>query len=509
MKSSGPTNRGKGKGCPWQACAKCLAGKQSGWYCRLLAGIKGHTENSHDGQCWVSPPHFTEFKDMVYDTFQNSDIRKRAQIRYADYSIFREAKGSSFDGNAASDQQQARTFLQLQLQKELKRATEKHKLQVSGALRKRQKVDGLTAAERAQKPASFLKRKNASSLMDTQSSKSKKLKPSADHPHVTGGSGTLNTPGLDPTRREHSQMSYEEYLVCDKVTIGRLSQNRDSLSNRSYLESLRAIRGNKAQKDQENAMYGSVLPNFVEEMIKKVQITHQARFLDIGSGIGTVVVQVAATAGCYSAGIEVDGSRAALATAYKEEFLESSETHGLRKLIDLQHGSFLDFHDLVAQATVIFFNNASGWFSGEKENPERQKKARGKKLEDKMKAIGKEDKAAVSAVQGFCLGDELVRMVVNHCKIGTKLVALERLINLKPGIFSPEKEYMSPAEGLSWSDKPIVVYIYTLDAKVWTCETCTFQEQNYFENEVCVGCGMKLRTQRQQNKNIQRPDGGS
>jgi len=71
--------------------------------------------------------------------------------------------------------------------------------------------------------------------------------------------------------------------------------------------------------------------------------------------MGTVVVQVAATVGCQSVGIEVDDSRASLAVGYCKQFLENTKEMCLETLIDLREGRFQDpsFKELVPVSSSL------------------------------------------------------------------------------------------------------------------------------------------------------------
>lgn len=52
-------------------------------------------------------------------------------------------------------------------------------------------------------------------------------------------------------------------------------------------------------------MYGEINASLVNEFISKTNITSESVFMDLGCGIGNVVLQVAAQTGCESYGIEI------------------------------------------------------------------------------------------------------------------------------------------------------------------------------------------------------------
>lgn len=54
-----------------------------------------------------------------------------------------------------------------------------------------------------------------------------------------------------------------------------------------------------------NETYGELNPNFIEDIIRNAEISPRDVFLDIGSGIGNVAIQVATQVGCTSIGVEI------------------------------------------------------------------------------------------------------------------------------------------------------------------------------------------------------------
>lgn len=124
------------------------------------------------------------------------------------------------------------------------------------------------------------------------------------------------------------------------------------------------------QASQYRAQYGRANPNLVEEVIRKAGICKEDRFIDIGSGIGHVVMQVACTAGCPCAGIEVVTGRHAAAMQLYEHFaLFLEKTGACSGDVDLRLGDFVDpanrnfiLRPDRNRPTVFFVNNAQGTF---------------------------------------------------------------------------------------------------------------------------------------------------
>ncbi|RKO86673.1 histone methylation protein DOT1-domain-containing protein, partial [Blyttiomyces helicus] len=70
-----------------------------------------------------------------------------------------------------------------------------------------------------------------------------------------------------------------------------------------------------------NNVYGEVKHVLVNDIIKNANIKPHHVFLDMGSGIGSVVLQIAAQCLCEAHGIEIMENPAQLAKAQRAEFL--------------------------------------------------------------------------------------------------------------------------------------------------------------------------------------------
>ncbi|CAG0884999.1 unnamed protein product [Darwinula stevensoni] len=108
-------------------------------------------------------------------------------------------------------------------------------------------------------------------------------------------------------------------------------------------------------------VYGETLYDTVEQILQIVNLTPDEIFIDLGSGIGNVVIHVAgATQAKISYGIEIAErpSRYAerMAASFRKWMAWYGKTHGEFKLFQ---GDFLDhrFHDLILSADVILANN--------------------------------------------------------------------------------------------------------------------------------------------------------
>jgi hypothetical protein len=109
-----------------------------------------------------------------------------------------------------------------------------------------------------------------------------------------------------------------------------------------------------------NNVYGEIKSLFVNEIIKNAAIESDSIFLDLGSGIGNVVLQVAAQCCCESYGIEIMEAPASLAKKQRNEFVKRMHAYGQPcGRIFLKQGDFLvdeGILGVIAKADVIFVN---------------------------------------------------------------------------------------------------------------------------------------------------------
>ena len=111
-------------------------------------------------------------------------------------------------------------------------------------------------------------------------------------------------------------------------------------------------------KPGSNTVYGELEPKTVSRLAAEAQITAESTFVDLGSGIGNVVLQVALEAGCRCYGWEVVPERAAVAQCMLRHFTALVDFFGLRVgEVCLIHGSFLDSAATWLHCTHIFSNN--------------------------------------------------------------------------------------------------------------------------------------------------------
>ncbi|KAJ3309281.1 Nucleosomal histone H3-Lys79 methylase [Boothiomyces sp. JEL0838] len=110
-----------------------------------------------------------------------------------------------------------------------------------------------------------------------------------------------------------------------------------------------------------NNVYGEIKHSFVHELIREADIKSTDIFLDMGSGIGNVVLQIAAECLCESYGIEIMEIPSNFAKKQRNEFLSRMRYYSKPcGRIFLKQGDFLEDESIskvISKADVIFVNN--------------------------------------------------------------------------------------------------------------------------------------------------------
>jgi SAM-dependent methyltransferase len=110
-----------------------------------------------------------------------------------------------------------------------------------------------------------------------------------------------------------------------------------------------------------NSVYGELLPPFVDLIIKFTQLMAGSLFLDLGCGVGNVIVQVSLRTSCVSVGIELVPAVAALAREMMEQTLLRCHMWGVKcSHIEVQEGDMLassKVAELIQHADAICVNN--------------------------------------------------------------------------------------------------------------------------------------------------------
>ena len=120
----------------------------------------------------------------------------------------------------------------------------------------------------------------------------------------------------------------------------------------------------KSLRDYENGtdnVYGELLPKFVSAILRDTCMTSEQVFVDLGSGVGNVVLQAALEIGCESWGCEMMPNACDLAELQREEFKARCQLWGLTVgKICLERGDFLTngaISKIIPRADVVLVNN--------------------------------------------------------------------------------------------------------------------------------------------------------
>ena len=107
--------------------------------------------------------------------------------------------------------------------------------------------------------------------------------------------------------------------------------------------------------------YGELLAPFNSQIFRDTNMTSRSVFLDLGSGVGNVVLQAALEVGCESYGIEMMPNPCEFARAQAAEFPGRCRMWGLAHgVVNLLEGDFLEDTRLPAimqRADVVLVNN--------------------------------------------------------------------------------------------------------------------------------------------------------
>lgn len=109
-------------------------------------------------------------------------------------------------------------------------------------------------------------------------------------------------------------------------------------------------------------VYGELLPKFVSNILRRdTRLKSNQIFVDLGSGVGNVVLQAALEIGCESWGCEVMDNACDLAELQVKDFRERCRLWGLSAgSIHLERGDFLEntnIGKILQKADVVLVNN--------------------------------------------------------------------------------------------------------------------------------------------------------
>ena len=108
-------------------------------------------------------------------------------------------------------------------------------------------------------------------------------------------------------------------------------------------------------------VYGELMPAFVSDVVRATGMHERSLFLDLGSGVGNVVMQASLETGCRSYGIEIMPGPAGIARSQLAQFRTRCRMWGVRMgEVELEEGDMLKspkVDELVKSADVVLVNN--------------------------------------------------------------------------------------------------------------------------------------------------------
>uniref|UniRef100_A0A8C8DMC7 Histone-lysine N-methyltransferase, H3 lysine-79 specific n=1 Tax=Oryzias sinensis TaxID=183150 RepID=A0A8C8DMC7_9TELE len=187
-------------------------------------------------------------------------------------------------------------------------------------------------------------------------------------------------------------------------------------------------------------VYGETSFDLVAQIIDEIDMMEDDTFVDLGSGVGQVVLQVAAATNCkHYYGIEKADIPATYAETMDKEFKKWMKWYGKKHgEYTLERGDFLseEWKERIANTSIIFVNNFA--FGPEVDHQLKERFAN-------MKEGGKIVSSKPFAPLNFRINSR------NLSDIGTIMRVVE----------------LSPLRGsVSWTGKPVSYYLHTIDRTI-------------------------------------------
>lgn len=117
----------------------------------------------------------------------------------------------------------------------------------------------------------------------------------------------------------------------------------------------------KRYENGSDNVYGELLPPLVSKILGEAGLTSESIFVDLGSGVGNVVLQSALEFGCESWGCEMMENAFLLADRQKKEFVVRCQLWAIQTgRVNLERGNFLEnqqIHKVLRKADVVLVNN--------------------------------------------------------------------------------------------------------------------------------------------------------
>uniref|UniRef100_A0A671SRF2 Histone-lysine N-methyltransferase, H3 lysine-79 specific n=1 Tax=Sinocyclocheilus anshuiensis TaxID=1608454 RepID=A0A671SRF2_9TELE len=187
-------------------------------------------------------------------------------------------------------------------------------------------------------------------------------------------------------------------------------------------------------------VYGETSFDLVAQIIDEMEMMEEDTFVDLGSGVGQVVLQVAAATNCkHYYGVEKADTPATYAESMDKEFKRWMKWYGKKHgEYTLERGDFLseEWRERIANTSVIFVNNFA--FGPEVDHQLKERFAN-------MKEGGKIVSSKPFAPLNFRI----------NCRNLSDIGTIMRVVEL------------SPLRGsVSWTGKPVSYYLHTIDRTI-------------------------------------------
>lgn len=110
-----------------------------------------------------------------------------------------------------------------------------------------------------------------------------------------------------------------------------------------------------------DTVYGELMPSLVSRLLFLTRANPDTLFLDLGSGVGNVVLHAALQSGCTAFGVEVMEKPAEMAREQRTQLMMRARMWGVRMGdVELEHSNMLEsarVNELMPRADVVLVNN--------------------------------------------------------------------------------------------------------------------------------------------------------
>lgn len=110
-----------------------------------------------------------------------------------------------------------------------------------------------------------------------------------------------------------------------------------------------------------DTVYGELMPSLVSRLLSLTRAGPGTLLLDLGSGVGNVVLHAALQSGCSAFGVEVMGKPSEMAREQRAQMMMRARMWGVRMGdIELEHANMLEsarVSELMARADIVLVNN--------------------------------------------------------------------------------------------------------------------------------------------------------